>query len=207
MASKSDRFYYENLVSAADYSCKAAEYLVECLTSYNPLEIKDMLSKMHDIEHNADKKKHEMSAALAKAFVTPVDREDLAELSHKIDDVIDRIEEILQRFYIDEISEVTEDAIAFAKKILETTILVKALMAEFENFKKPAKLQKLIIDVSNAEEDCDQLYLEAALNIRKDTKDVLKVVAWRKIYDHMENCVDSCENVADAVGTVVMKNT
>ena len=100
MASKADRFYFETFIAAAEDSCRAANFLVECLTHYEPEAIGVMLQKMHDYEHAADKKKHEMSTALAKAFVTPIDREDLAELSQNIDEVTDGVEEILQRFYV-----------------------------------------------------------------------------------------------------------
>ena len=78
MASKADRFYFENFIAAAEESCRAAEYLVECLTNYEPDAIGVMLEKMHAMEHAADKKKHEMSTSLAKAFVTPIDREVVA---------------------------------------------------------------------------------------------------------------------------------
>ena len=63
---KSDRLYFENLVSAAECACKAADYLVECMTQYNTEDIKAMLSAMHELEHAGDTKKHEMEAALAK---------------------------------------------------------------------------------------------------------------------------------------------
>ena len=57
---------------------------------------------MHEIEHSADINKHEMNGTLAKAFVTPIDREDLDMLSLQLDDVVDLIEEVLQKFYIDQ---------------------------------------------------------------------------------------------------------
>ena len=97
---KGDKFYYENFAASTALSKTAATYLVKCLENYNPDNIQQMLEEMHEIEHNADIKKHEMSEALAKAFVTPVDREDLDMLSHNLDDVTDKIEEILQKFYI-----------------------------------------------------------------------------------------------------------
>ena len=58
---------------------------------------------MHEFEHKGDDKHHEMSSMLAKAFVTPVDREDLAMISQSIDEVLDKLEEVLQRFYVDQI--------------------------------------------------------------------------------------------------------
>ena len=92
---KSDRFYFENFTAAADCCGKAAVYLQECLQNYDYANIKEMLEKMHALEHQADGVKHEMTAALAKAFVTPIDREDMALISANIDEVADFIEEVL----------------------------------------------------------------------------------------------------------------
>ncbi len=207
MASKADRFYYENFVSAADFACKAADYLVECLTSFDASKIGEMLEKMHVFEHEADKKKHEMSTALAKAFVTPLDREDLAELSQNIDEVVDAIEEVLRRVYVGQITTVMPEAVVFAKKIVSCCSMMKQMLVEFENFRKPEKLHKMIIDLNNAEEDCDKLYLEATIKVRSFGKDVLEVISWHEIFNYMEDCADACEHVADSVETVVMKNT
>lgn len=207
MANKADKFYFENFIEAAEYSCKAADYLVECLTAYDPEQIEKMLETMHDFEHSADKKKHEMSTALAKAFVTPIDREDLAELSQNIDEVADTIEEILQRFYVNQIRTVSPEAILFAQKIADCCVLMKNMLMEFEHFKKSDHLKTMIIEINRAEEECDRFYLEAVIAVRKQCSEVLDIISWREIYDYMENCVDACEDVADSVGTIVMKNT
>ncbi len=207
MANKADKFYFENFIEAAEYSCKAADYLVECLTAYDPEQIEKMLETMHDFEHSADKKKHEMSTALAKAFVTPIDREDLAELSQNIDEVADTIEEILQRFYVNQIRTVSPEAILFAQKIADCCVLMKNMLMEFEHFKKSEHLKTMIIEINRAEEECDRFYLEAVIAVRKQCSEVLDIISWREIYDYMENCVDACEDVADSVGTIVMKNT
>ena len=207
MANKADKFYFENFIEAAEYSCKAADYLVECLTAYDPEQIEKMLETMHDFEHSADKKKHEMSTALAKAFVTPIDREDLAELSQNIDEVADTIEEILQRFYVNQIRTVSPEAILFAQKIADCCVLMKNMLMEFEHFKKSDHMKTMIIEINRAEEECDRFYLEAVIAVRKQCSEVLDIISWREIYDYMENCVDACEHVADSVGTIVMKNT
>ena len=68
MANKANRFYFENFIQAAEHSCNAARYLLQCMEDYHPENIKEMLTEMHKLEHAGDEKKHEMSAALAKAF-------------------------------------------------------------------------------------------------------------------------------------------
>ena len=204
---KGDKFYFDNFAASTALSKEAAVYLVNCLENFNPDEIQTMLEQMHAIEHQADMKKHEMNAALAKAFVTPVDREDLDMLSHQLDDVTDKIEEILQMFYSYNIQAITPAAIEFAKNIVRACELLCDLMGEFENFKKSKNIHNLIIELNDVEEECDKLYLSSMRELTKNPEDVLLVISWRDIYECMEACADACEHVSDCVGSVIMKNT
>ena len=207
MAAKTDRMYFDNLIAAADAACTAADYLVTCLSAYDPQNIKQMLITMHEYEHAGDKKKHEMSSALAKAFVTPIDREDLALVSTNVDDVTDCIEEVLQAMYMYNLTTVTPEAVTFAKKIAELCTQMKLMLGAFANFKKPAKLHEMVVQINGLEEECDVLYMESIRQLNNTFTNVLDVISWRKIYDRMENCADACEHVGDSVETVVMKNS
>ncbi len=204
---KNDKFYFENFIATTELAKKASNYLVECLEKYEADKIDDMLKNMHEIEHLADDKKHEMDRALAKAFVTPVDREDLDVLSHQLDDVVDLIEEVLQKFYIYDIKVMKQSAIEFAKNIVKACDFLYKIMTEFENFKRSKSLHKLIVDLNDLEEDCDKLYLTSMRELTKETKDVLENVSWRNIYASLEACVDACEHASDCVVSVIMKNT
>ena len=203
---KSDRFYFENYAAAADCCSKAAAYLQECLQNYDYANIKTMLENMHAIEHEADGVKHEMTAALAKAFVTPMEREDMAQISANIDEVADFIEEVIQRMYVNRIQTIMPEAVEFAGKIVECCEMMKEMLAELVNFKKPKKLHEMIIALSHKEEECDQLYLEATLKAANFSDNMLTVMFWRDILDRLEKCADACEHVGDNIETIVMKN-
>lgn len=206
--SKSDKFYFENVSDCAMLSKKAASFLVECLENYDSDNIQKMLDEMHSIEHSADIKKHEMGEALAKAFVSPVDREDLDMLSHKLDDVTDIIEEVLQKFYIFDIKIINPSAIEFAKKIVKACELLCEIMLDFENFKKSKKIHSLVIAINDVEEECDKLYLSSMVKLTRETSsDILITISWREIYESFEACADACENVSECIGSVIMKNT
>lgn len=204
---KGDKFYFENFAASTVLSKEAANYLVTCLENYDPDNIEKMLEQMHEIEHRADVKKHEMNEALAKAFVTPVDREDLDMLSHNLDDVTDKIEEILQMFYINSVQTIQPAAVEFAKKIVKSCDLLCALMVEFENFKRSKKIRELIVALNDVEEECDQLYLRSMHDLTRNATDVLATIAWRDVYEGLEACADACEHVSECVATVIMKNT
>ena len=207
MANKTERFYFENFIAATEVSCRAAEYLIQCLTDYRPDRLGDMLQAMHDLEHTGDQKKHEMSAALAKAFVTPVDREDLATISQNIDEVTDKIEEVLQRFFMNQMDTVPPNALEFAKKIAACCDLIRRIMEEFSNFKKPTRLRQMIVEVNELEESCDAIYLNAMRTAGEDHSELWETLARREIYESLEGCADACEHVGDCIETVIMKNT
>lgn len=204
---KGDKFYYENFAECTALAKQSASYLVECLENYDPEKIEEMLENMHVFEHNADIKKHEMNEALAKAFVTPVDREDLDMLSQQLDTVLDTLEEILQKLYIFNIKKIEPAAIEYAKHLVRACDLLCAIMAEFENFKKSKKLRALIIEENDVEEECDKLFLTTLHALTRNATDVLLTISWYKIYDCFEACSDACEHVSECVGSIVMKNT
>ena len=204
---KGDKFYFENFAASAALSLEAANYLVSCLETYDPEKLERMMEQMHAIEHRADTKKHEMNAALAKAFVTPVDREDLNMLSGQMDEVTDMIEEVLQKFYINNTKAVRPAAVEFAKNIVESCRILCDLMVEFEHFKKSKKIRELVIALNDVEEECDKLYLSSMHALAAEAGDAFELIAWRDIFDCLEACADACEHVSDCVEAVVMKNT
>ncbi|MBE6611656.1 MAG: DUF47 family protein [Ruminococcaceae bacterium] len=204
---KGDKIYFENYVECASLAKKAAAYLVSCLENYDPEKIVTMLVDMHGYEHGADIKKHEMSATLAKAFVTPVEREDLDMLSGQMDNVLDLLEEVMQDLYIYNIREIEPAAIEYAKNLEKGCDLLFEIMSEFENFKKSKKIHDLIIACNDVEEECDKLYLTTMHNLTKNSTDVLTTLCWYKIFDCFEECADACEHVSECVGSIIMKNT
>ena len=204
---KGDKFYFENYAACAVLAKDAANYLVECLENFDSDRLEEMLRKMHTFEHNADVKKHEMNEVLAKAFVTPVDREDLDMLSQQLDNVLDTLEEILQKFYIFNVKESNPDAVEFGKKLVKSCEMLVKIMEEFENFKKSKNMLSLIIACNDVEEECDRLYLETLRKLTANSTDVLTTISWYKIFDCFEACADACEHVSDCVASIIMKNT
>ena len=204
---KSDKFYFDNFKACAAIAKDEASYLVECLENYDHARIEEMIKTMHEYEHSADIKKHELTETLAKAFITPIDREDLDLLSHQLDNVCDTIEEIIQKFYIYDIKEIHPAAIEFAKHLIKGCESIELIMAELENFKRSKTMHSLIVSCNDVEEECDKLYLSTMRDLTINSKDPITTVSWYKIIDCFEVCADACEHVSDCVGSIIMKNT
>ncbi len=207
MSKKSDNYYFENFIQCVDCGCQAARMLEENLANFDPDMLMENLERLHVIEHDADKKKHEMMAVLVKAFITPIEREDIILLSQSIDEVTDQIEDVLIRIYISNVRTIRPEAIQFTKVIIRCCQVLKEVMEEFTDFKKSKTLHGLIIEINALEEEGDRLFIDSMRKLHVEETDPLEIIAWREIYNFLEKCCDACEHVADAVESVIMKNT
>ena len=207
MAKKSDNYYFENFIQCVECGCQAAMMLEENLANFDVNRLSENLDELHKIEHDADKKKHEMMGVLVKAFITPIEREDIILLSQYIDEVTDQIEDVLIRIYINNVHTIRPEALQFTKVIIRCCKVLKEIMEEFANFKKSKTLHGLIIEINALEEEGDRLFIDSMRRLHTEVADPLEIIAWREIYNFLEKCCDACEHVADAVESVIMKNT
>ena len=206
MAKKSDNYYFENFIQCVECGCQAAMMLEENLANFDVNRLSENLDELHKIEHDADKKKHEMMGVLVKAFITPIEREDIILLSQCIDEVTDQIEDVLIRIYINNVHTIRPEALQFTKVIIRCCKVLKEIMEEFANFKKSKTLHGLIIEINALEEEGDRLFIDSMRRLHTEVTDPLEIIAWREIYNFLEKCCDACEHVADAVESVIMKN-
>ncbi len=207
MAKKQDSFYFETFITCMDYACQAAQLLNRVMSGYAPQQIKQELDEMHALEHAADMKKHEMLNVLAKAFITPIEREDIMLLSQNIDEVTDKIEDVLLRLYCNNVQVVRPDALKLAEVMIRCCEEGKKMTQEFADFKHSKTLHTHIVNINTLEEEADALFISSLRTLHTTCTDPLEIIVWREIYTYMEKCVDACEHVADTVESVVMKNS
>lgn len=205
MARKKENNYFEMFVEAVTYSCQAADMLKEDFLNFDPDQLAVHIESLHNIEHTADIAKHGLLEKLMKEFITPIDREDILELSKALDDVTDSLEDVLLRLYMFGITSLREDAISFVSIINDCCCSLKKLMLEFENFRKSKVIKEMIIDINHLEETGDRLYTEAMHRLYTEPADAVQILAWTTIYNRMEKCCDKCEDAADVVEAVLLK--
>ena len=207
MLGKKDNNYFEMLAELVDYSCKAAALLQSTLANFNLDEIEEKINEMHNIEHTADIKKHDMMNKLAKEFITPIERGDIVDMANYIDNVTDGIEEVLIRIYMYNIRDIKQEAIEFSNIIIKNCDELNKIMKEFHYFKKSSEIHKLIIDINALEEEGDRLYFSTLRNLYVTSKDPIELMTWTDTFKYFEKCCDACESVANLVESVIMKNS
>ena len=206
MAKKQDSYYFQNFIACADYSCRAAHLLRDAMCNFDESSLSEMLDEIHNVEHEADIKKHELLNTLVKAFITPIEREDIIQLSQNLDDMTDQIEDVLIKIYYNRVTSIRADALEMADVLIRCCEEVQKLMNEFADFKHSKRLHDHIIHINTLEEEADKLFISCMYELHNTCEDPLEVIAWRKIYSYLEKCVNPCEHLSDIVETTVMKN-
>ena len=207
MSKKQDAFYFNNFIECADCFCKAARLLEDVLSNFVPEELSQKLDEMHQIEHSADLKKHELQDVLVKAFITPIDREDILHMSQNIDEITDKLEDVMIRLYYNQVQTIRPDALELARVVTLCCDEEKKLIEKFSDFKHEKSLREHIIKINSLEEQADKLYIRCMHDLHGANADPLEVIALREIYTYLEKCADATEHAADVAETVIMKNS
>jgi len=207
MARKKDNSYFDTFVELVGYSCKAADLLNDIMNHYDAENLPQKMEEMHKIEHSGDEARHKMIKRLAREFITPIEREDIMEMANAIDTVTDTIEDVLMRMYMYNIRKVSEQALKMTDVIVKCCNSLKLALDEFHNFRKSNKLHDLVVEVNRLEEVGDVLFTQATRNLYVNNTDYKELAAWDTTYHYLEKCCDACEDVANAIENVIMKNS
>ena len=198
--------YFEAFEKQTELACKEAKLLIEAIENFE--DTKDfsvVMEKAHKLEHSGDMISHDIYTAIARDFVPPIDREDILALAESLDNVLDYIEAVVQRFYMYNVEEMHEGALEFAQTIYKSCKGLRAAMKEFSNFKK-SSIKDKVIEVNDLEEEADELFMNLMRRLYGKDALCMEVVVWTQIYSRMESCADACERVADLMNSIVIKN-
>lgn len=201
--------YFAAFERQAELAVKEAGVLINAIENYEPGEkFEEVLVKAHAIEHEGDEICHSIYTAIATDFITPIEREDIINLMQYLDDILDYIEDVLQRFYMYDIVVVHENTLELAKIIEKGCIAIQRAMEDFRNFKKSKNFTQQIIEINSLEEEADEFYMATIRDMhQKDKDDPLGIMVWSQIYARMERCTDACEHAADVMRTIMLKNS
>ena len=198
--------YFECFDQAMELASAAAKQLAVLMNDYT--DVAEKANRIHDTEHKADGIFHKMVEELSRAFITPIDREDILQIGSNIDSIIDNIEDIANMMDMFSIKTVREEAKAMTGIIVKACDALEKAVDEFKNFKKSSKnLTKLIIEVNHCEEEGDKFYRKTIKDLYQKEKDPIELAKWKEIFDKMEDTLDTCEDVANLLEGMSIKNS
>ena len=156
-----------------------------------------------ETEHACDRCTHRIIEQLNRTFVTPLDREDIHALAGSLDDVMDAIDAAAAVVRLYKITEVRPGARRLADIVCESVDRIAEATAALE---RREGVLEMAARVSQLEHEADRVHQDAIVELFDQEHDPIAVIKWKEIFDFLEAATDRCEDVANLLEGVIVKN-
>ena len=179
--------------------------LVELIATYDNVNQRN--SAIKDLEHTGDNIAHSIFDILDKTFVTPFDREDISKLTGAVDEVLDYADGTADRFVLYRIQKPAPKMLEMAKVLHLASQEINIIVTMLRKFKNAQTLIEHSARISCLEHEGDKLYRAAIADLFEYEHDAINIIKQKEIYEFLEDTTDRCEDVADVLQNVVVKNS
>jgi len=193
--------FFEMFVSMAQNVHEGSRLLTEMMGT--DADLPNLAESIKSLEHKGDRMTHDLITKLNRTFVVPIDREDIYRLSSCIDDIMDLIESVARRMVLFKISKPSEPAVQLSQLLHRGTAEVVAAVSELKN---GMKVVEHCIEINRLEDEADHVYHLVLGELFETEKDPIALIKWKEIYETLETSVDKCEDVANVIESIVVKN-
>jgi predicted phosphate transport protein (TIGR00153 family) len=179
-----------------------SQRLVELLDVF-PEGADDGMRDIKELEHEGDRITHDLIDLINRTFVTPFDRDDMYRLAGVLDDVVDNIDDTAEKIVGYGVREVRQQARQQALVIQRCAGKLAEAIEQLEGFKDS---RRQLIELRTLEDEGDRLSREAIAELFSGDPDPVSLVRWKDIHEQLEEAVDACENAADVLEAILVKN-
>lgn len=200
---KKDEKFFKIFGQMSVYILEAAELLGNMVR--NPgADLPPIASKIKDLEHKGDELTHHVMDELNKTFITPIDREDIHDLSAALDNVLDLIDSTATRIVLFRIAEPIRSVPEMCAVLLNQAMEIGAAVS---NLQDNDHVVERCIEINRLENDADRLFQSAIAALFDEVKDPIDVIKRKEIIETLEAATDRAEDVANVLESIVVKNT
>ena len=193
--------FFDTFVELADNIHEGSKALVEMLSNFT--NVPAQAERIKDLEHKGDDLTHALLTRLNQTFITPFDREDIHELSSKIDDVLDLADAAASRLVLYRVDRVRPGVLELAKILNQATEQVAAAVRVL---RKQDHILDYCIEINRLENESDRVCRALIAQLFDEEKDPVQIIKWKEIIEVIETAVDKCEDVANVLETVTLKS-
>ena len=196
------REFFDLYSRASANTVEISRLLVELLERF-PAEDGGLIAQIKEREHEGDELTHAVVDLLNRTFVTPFDRDDMYRLAGALDDICDHVDEAAGNVASFGVQRVREKGIAQADVILRAARKLHQAIERLDGFKVE---QRTLIELRELEEEGDRLARDGVAELFASEPDPIALIRWKEIYERLEEAVDACENAADVLEAILVKN-
>ena len=201
---REDKFFFFLQQSAANLK-KTAISLNQLMEDYQDVPAK--VEEIKSLEEIGDTIIHTIMTSLHRTFVTPLDREDIAALGERMDDIVDSLEEAARIMVEYNIEQPTETAKELTRIIVECADTLERAVILLNS--KGSKLQEILplaSEINTLENKADQITSAAMAKLFNEDVSPIYVLKWKEVYNLLEGATDFCEQAANMLEGIVLKN-
>ncbi|MCG3135128.1 MAG: hypothetical protein HMLKMBBP_02634 [Planctomycetes bacterium] len=204
---KEESFFelFERSARNCDEAAKAFQGLLDAWGDGEAAR-EERVRKIKDLEHVGDQVTHETIERLNRMFITPIDREDIHELVCRLDDIVDLIDTAAHRMLLYRVSGPTEDCRKMTAALCHSTAVIAEAMPLMRDMKNAKTLRERVVAIHTQENAADQVLSHALAALFSQETDAREILKWKDLYQEIESATDRCEDVANVLDAIVMKN-
>lgn len=198
-----EQSFFDLFEKASNNLFEAGRLLADTMEHFD--KVGENAERMERLEHDGDQITHEIMARLNRTFITPLDREDIHQLTSAIDDVLDFMEATTERFTLFKIKSITPYAKEMAQVIAKQVEEIHRMMPQLRHLRHQDILQHCI-EINRLENQGDRILRDAVGALFDSKSDPIDVMKWRELYELLETATDKSEDVAVVIEGIVLKN-
>jgi predicted phosphate transport protein (TIGR00153 family) len=195
--------FFDLFERSVDNVAKAAKELANLFEDYT--NVPQKVARLTELEHQGDYITHQIIEQLHRTFITPLDREDIALLTERLDDVMDFIEDAGNAMLLYRIDQPTSRAREMSAILVRVTDELVIAVPYLRTRSQMKQMLEHCVEINRLENEADAIVRVALAELFDDTP-ITEVIKWREIYDHLETAVDKGEDVANVLEGVVLKH-
>ncbi|MFN2197213.1 MAG: DUF47 domain-containing protein [Anaerolineales bacterium] len=199
---KEDKFI-KLLIQQSEITAHGLAFLEDALLNLPD----DIFDKMKSLEYEGDEIRRVLIDELHKTFVTPLDREDIYNISHYIDEMLDYAHTAVQELLLLKIDpdEYLQQMVQLNRKAAEEIAMAMRRLQE-----NPVVALEHARRARKMESEVERVYREAIADLftkAKDFKPLMEMLRRREVYRHVSNMADQASAAAHVIGMIVIKMT
>jgi predicted phosphate transport protein (TIGR00153 family) len=170
----------------------------------NFVNVAEKARHIKELETAGDQITHDVISTLNRTFITPFDREDIHALASSLDDVLDNIEGVASRFALFKVERLTPETRELIQIIEKGCVAIHEAVKSLRDRKSA---QPFLIEINKLENDADLISRDMTAKLFEDAADFRELIKWKELYGRLEATTDDCEDVANIIEGIFVKNT
>ena len=202
-----DKIFFTLFAQASDNLVEIAKTLTELVNTASAEKKSELNKRIADLEHIGDNLTHNIFTELGTNFITPFDREDIHYLASSLDDIVDYIHGTSKRLALYQIGESTLPMKKLAEIIENSAKEIHVAVSGMKNMNNAVRIREAIVRINSLENHADDVFDAAIADLLNNEKDAVKVIKMKEILANMETATDKCEDVANVIESIIVKNS